>query len=318
MKAKTKTSAPIFDALDFPLESFVLFKDGRQWKRVAQDRKALYAQIAKHGETAWPGVNGLMRKTGFSRAKVFRLLIDLKELGCIADATDSKGRKYSGEHGSRVRVVNNGALLRPGQATGWLSFKGAGLLIRVVSGVSNSEESGEEGVSDSSSGVSDSSSGVSNSFSGVSNSASRSLTYGETQKNLQKERTERTERTNPTPKEQDGDGGMDSTDQPITAQDMCELRPTLRLVKDRWEYFWAEYMPAKYPRTHKNQKAEWAKMARRFQTFTNEDYRLLKELLSYESVEELILRWEQFIIDKDASNKSWEDVMFPFRLFARQ
>jgi hypothetical protein len=115
MKTKTKTSAPIFDALDFPLESFVLFKDGRQWKRVAQDRKALYVQIAKHGETAWPAVNGLMRKTGFSRAKVFRLLTDLKELGCIADATDSKGRRYSGEHGSRVRVVNNGALLRPGQ-----------------------------------------------------------------------------------------------------------------------------------------------------------------------------------------------------------
>jgi hypothetical protein len=86
MKTKTKTSAPIFDALDFPLESFVLFKDGRQWKRVAQDRKALYVQIAKHGEKAWPGVNGLMRKTGFSRAKVFRLLTDLKELGCIADA----------------------------------------------------------------------------------------------------------------------------------------------------------------------------------------------------------------------------------------
>jgi hypothetical protein len=134
-------------------------------------------------------------------------------------------------------------------------------------------------------------------------------------KNKQKEQTER---TNPTPKEQDEEGGMDSTYQPITAQDMCELRPTLRLLRVRWEHFWAEYMPAKYPKAHKSFHAECAKRARTFQTFTNEDYRLLKDLLSHESAEELTDRWEQFIIDKDASEKSWDDVKFPFRLFARQ
>jgi hypothetical protein len=131
---KNKGSAPIFEALDFPPESFVLSKDGREWKKIAQSRKLLFVTIAKHGETAWPGVKGLMKKTGFSRRTIFNLLDDLKELGCLPDAVDDKGRARHGLRGTRVRRIDLGALLPPGYATGWLSFKGAGLLVRCVRG----------------------------------------------------------------------------------------------------------------------------------------------------------------------------------------
>ena len=307
MKSKTETrGAPVFDALDFPLESFVLFKDGRQWKDTAQDRKALFVQIAKHGATAWPGINGLMRKTGFSRAKLFRLLNDLKELGCIADATDSKGRKYSGEHGSRVRVVVNDALLKQGQATGWLSFKGANLLIRIVSGVSNSQESNEAGVSNSEAEVSDSSSVV-------SDSASRSLTYEETQKNLQKEQTER---TNPNPKEPNG-GTVSLSDQ-LTFEGRAALRLTLRKIADVWQEWFVKELPERYPATPMSVLKEWAKTGNNFQQFTDSDYKELRELLKHESETALIKRWAVFIRTKWESKKDWEGVKFPFGVFVRQ
>lgn len=197
-KYSKKNSVPVFDALNFPIQCFVLFKDGRQWKDIAQARKSLYVHIARHGDKAWPGIKGLMRKTGFSRRTVYNLLADLKELGCIEDATDSKGRKYSGERGPRVRLVNNGAL--PINATGWLFIKAANLWIRVVAGVQNSPIPVLAGVQ--------------NSRAGVQNSDSRSAELEDkivvtdtndkelvSRKNLLKELNER---TNP-PKQNGGD-----------------------------------------------------------------------------------------------------------------
>jgi len=134
--ANKKNKAPVFKAIDFPAESFVLPKDGREWKKIANSRKLLFVTIAKHGDKPWPGIQSLVKRTGIKRSQIFNLLADLKEIGCLVDAKDAEGRAYHGEHGTRVRAVDLSKLLPYDEApTGWLTIKGAKpLLIRFSKG----------------------------------------------------------------------------------------------------------------------------------------------------------------------------------------
>jgi hypothetical protein len=104
----------------------------------------------------------------------------------------------------------------------------------------------------------------------------------------------------------------------VSQQDIAELRPILRAVKETWSEFFTEILPAKHPKVHKNQRQVWAEQAQTFQSFANQDYTLLKGLLKLESTEELITRWQQFIEAKNESDEGWDDVKCPFRIFARQ
>jgi hypothetical protein len=104
----------------------------------------------------------------------------------------------------------------------------------------------------------------------------------------------------------------------ISQQDIAELRPILGAVKEAWEEVFTEILPAKFPRIHANQKKAWAEQAKKFQSFADSDYALLKGLLKHERTEELIERWQRFIETKNASDEGWDEVNFPFRIFARQ
>jgi hypothetical protein len=184
-------NAPVFTARNYPPASFSLPTDGKKAQQRCRDRRNLYVQITTYGKRAFPSVKTLATAMGWSRAKTFRVLDDLKVLGCLLDAKDAKGRKYTGEHGSRVRSVDSDALPAPGSSR-WLAVKdvltsdGNPLLVRFVNrtGISNGENNSAQ---------------ESQIEKQQSQIESRSLTYGETQKNLQKELPEK---TTPTPKEE--------------------------------------------------------------------------------------------------------------------
>src|SRR2546429_4295790 len=111
---KNKTNGVIFKARDFPPTSFVLFNDGRKWKRKAEQRRALYIQMATHGETEWKAVETLGKSCGFTERTTYRLLDDLQELGCVSDTIDDTGHKYHGQKRTRVRKISTDALAAPG------------------------------------------------------------------------------------------------------------------------------------------------------------------------------------------------------------
>ncbi len=167
--------AAIFKARDYPPSSFVLPKDARsrKGKRLARDRRTLFLTLASFGEIAWPGVARLAKLCGFSRAKTFELLADLKQLGCVVDTVDAQGRRYYGAHGTRVRQVQPGALDGPGSSY-WLPVKdvltseGKPLMVRFHNRpVQNSDP-----------GVQDTNPGVQNSDPGVQNSETQESRIG--------------------------------------------------------------------------------------------------------------------------------------------
>ncbi len=172
-------NAPVFTARNYPPASFSLSTDGKKAQQRCRDRRNLYVQITTYGKRAFPSVKTLMTAMGWSRAKTFRVLDDLKVLGCLLDAKDAKGRKYTGEHGTRVRKVETDELPAPGSSR-WLAVRdvltsdGKPLLVRFVNRteVSNTESNSEQ---------------ESQLEMQESHIESRSLTYGETQKNLQKD-----------------------------------------------------------------------------------------------------------------------------------
>ncbi len=185
--------AIIFTARDFTPTSFVLFSDGKKWKHSAACRRALYFQLASHGEIEWAGVESIGAKCGFSRATTFRLLDDLYALGCVSDGTDDAGHKYHGHKRTRVRHITTDTL--PVGATGWMNIPELGMLVRVVktqesqidpngtnAGVSDTQHDHEHESQIDDAGVSDSDAGVSR--------------IHETQKKGLKELSERTN-TNP-------------------------------------------------------------------------------------------------------------------------
>jgi hypothetical protein len=150
-KNKNKNGAPVFAARDIPPASFSMAADGRKSRQLCRDRRALYLQITSHGWKAFPSVAELAEMMDWSQRTAYRRLSELKELGCLPNATDAKGRKYSGERGNRVRTVVNDALPARGSSR-WLAVKdcltsdGTPLLVRFVNqaGLSDSQKSVEQ------------------------------------------------------------------------------------------------------------------------------------------------------------------------------
>ncbi len=74
----------LFEICKLPIEYFRLPSDGRKWKAAASARKTLAVQLAGYadpdGTSIRPSIKTLAEQTGFSRAKVCRLMDDLKEL----------------------------------------------------------------------------------------------------------------------------------------------------------------------------------------------------------------------------------------------
>jgi hypothetical protein len=118
-KNNNSKGAPVFAARDFPPASFSLATDGRKARQRCRDRRALYLQLTSHGLTAWPSVAELASMMDWSERKTYNVLADLKKLGCLPNATNAKGLKYTKEHGTRVRSVVNDALLERGSSR-WL------------------------------------------------------------------------------------------------------------------------------------------------------------------------------------------------------
>ncbi len=105
------------DLREFSFDKFRLPTDGRKWKPLARDRQALAAYLGTFGDgdgsRVNPGVRRMMEYFGWSRAKTFRLLSDLKELRLLEDEVteDGKKKKLDGERGTRKRRMNLRAFL---------------------------------------------------------------------------------------------------------------------------------------------------------------------------------------------------------------
>lgn len=317
MKSKHKKEpkgAPVFTARNYPPASFSMPTDGRKGKRLCQDRRNLYVQITSYGMRPHPSVETLAEAMDWSEKTTYRRLAELRELGCLPNATDARGRKYTGRHGTRVRSVDTSVLPGPGSSR-WLAVKdcptsdGTPLLVQFVNreGLPASGNSLTEGLSDSIEELSDSVEGPSDSIEGLSPCVTDERT------NL-----ERTNlgRTNPNPKELDG--RTVSLSGRLTSEDRACLKPILRKVREVWEGYWTEYLPSKWPNAHANQKQAWAAQGKKFQSFADADYRDLNTMLVSETEEQLIKRWAKFIREKDDSTNGWDDAEYPFRIFVRQ
>jgi hypothetical protein len=90
------------DARQLELEDFRLPTDGRKWKAVAKDRRAVFMELCTYadgdGSGACPGVKSLQRAIG-SKSSVIRRLGDLKQLGLVEDEGKSR---YQGTTVRRV------------------------------------------------------------------------------------------------------------------------------------------------------------------------------------------------------------------------
>ena len=88
-KDKMKAARCLLDVTDIPPSAFALPDDGRQASHLQQQRKALAQVLAKaanaDGSSIRISQETMAKKTGFSRAKVNRLLDDLKLLGVLTD-----------------------------------------------------------------------------------------------------------------------------------------------------------------------------------------------------------------------------------------
>jgi hypothetical protein len=200
VKKKHKDGAPVFEARNYPPASFSLSTDGKKGKQRERDRAFLFGKIASYGLLAWPGVKTLAKLCGFSRSKTFELIADLKTLGCLPNAIDSKGQTRHGERGTRVRKVVLAALPLPGSSR-WLRVKdcptsnGGVLLVQFVNRaeVQNSDIAEVQNRNDSEA--------------EVQNSETRSPEYGaevQTRLDTKEPSKELPERTNPNPKEPEG------------------------------------------------------------------------------------------------------------------
>jgi hypothetical protein len=88
-KDKMKASRCLKDATKMPPSEFALPDDGRQRRHLCQQRKALAQVLASaanaDGSSIRISLATMMHDTGFSHAKVCRLLIDLKALGVLSN-----------------------------------------------------------------------------------------------------------------------------------------------------------------------------------------------------------------------------------------
>ena len=99
------------DLRKFPFDKYRLPTDGRKWKLLARDRQGLAAFLGTFGDgdgsRVSPGVRRMTMYFGWSRAKTFRLLADLKELALLEDERGANDKRLlTGEHGTRKRRMN--------------------------------------------------------------------------------------------------------------------------------------------------------------------------------------------------------------------
>jgi hypothetical protein len=113
------------DLREIPVERYRLPKDGRKWKAIARDRMSLAGWLATHGDgdgsRIYPSVRSMVLHFGWSRAKTFYLLDDLKKLHLLEPAERDTPREnratrhnrgpLTSEHGTRVRRMNLPAFL---------------------------------------------------------------------------------------------------------------------------------------------------------------------------------------------------------------
>ena len=121
-------------------QSFSLPTDGPKGRDVCKKRRQLFMELSSYGEVSTPSAKNLADALDCDERTIYRLLKDLKKLGCLPNATDEKGRKYTGQHGTRVRHVIPEALPLAGSSR-WVPWAGTGMLfryVRVEAGLPNS------------------------------------------------------------------------------------------------------------------------------------------------------------------------------------
>jgi hypothetical protein len=89
-----KPTRAVCDARSLTFEDFKLPTDGRKWRAVAKERRALFMELASYandgdGSGACPSIKNLQRAIG-SRRSTFRRLDDLKKLGLVVDEGKSR------------------------------------------------------------------------------------------------------------------------------------------------------------------------------------------------------------------------------------
>src|SRR3989442_354057 len=84
------------DLRDYPPEAYRLPNDGRKWKKLCSDRRALAMELATFangdGTSITPGVRRLMKNLGWSRSKLFRYIADLEELKLLTSEIRNTGK----------------------------------------------------------------------------------------------------------------------------------------------------------------------------------------------------------------------------------
>jgi hypothetical protein len=100
----------IRDMRGFPPACYRLEADGRKWRSVSEDRKTLALLLATYGDgdgtRIMPGIRQLVKSTGWSRAKVCRVLTGLQAIGCLSRQTDEAGKSKIGPHGTAMRLFD--------------------------------------------------------------------------------------------------------------------------------------------------------------------------------------------------------------------
>ncbi len=69
--------------VELPLESFRLPGDGRKWKKVCEQRRALVHRLAAVTKSKVVGADVDSLAAGFTRRTFFRRMADLRELGIL-------------------------------------------------------------------------------------------------------------------------------------------------------------------------------------------------------------------------------------------
>jgi hypothetical protein len=98
------------------VDQYRLANDGRKSRARARDRMVIAEWLATYadadGSRVFPAVKTMCNHFGWSRAKTFRLLADLKKLKLLEDEKNVNGKRcLTGEHGTRKRRINLPAFL---------------------------------------------------------------------------------------------------------------------------------------------------------------------------------------------------------------
>lgn len=112
--ALSKPVACVRDIRSYPWQSYVLPKDGRKARALAERRRMLAIQLATYadpdGTNIFPGANRLADDLGWSRRTLFERLKDLRELGLLCDK-----ERLTSYHGTAIRSLAVHVLRMPSE-----------------------------------------------------------------------------------------------------------------------------------------------------------------------------------------------------------